>query len=240
MCTPCTAVTTPIFGLAIWASSAISPPAYMPISSTAARWSGPEAQERQRQPDLVVEVALVAQRPVRRRRARPRRPPSSTSWRCCPVTPTTSGSNRDRQPAAIAPSATRPSGNGQDGHVAEGVEHGLGDGSRDDEGGRAGDGGVGEEAVAVGALAGQRDEQLAGRDEPRVDGGPADRPRAGAQQAAAGQASEVVGGEEGLSRFRGSGRPRWAAAGPRRSRPQVWHRARSSPRPAPITGRPAR
>ena len=49
-------------GRAIRARSAISPPTYMPISRTAASCSGPEVEHGQRQADLVVPVALGAQR----------------------------------------------------------------------------------------------------------------------------------------------------------------------------------
>ena len=78
-----TAVTTPIDGRAIAARSAISPDTYMPISRTAASCSGPEAQERQRQADLVVLVALALERPHGPHRGPSRPPPSSRSWRCC-------------------------------------------------------------------------------------------------------------------------------------------------------------
>ena len=60
-----TAVTTPIDGRPMAARSAISPPTYMPISRTAASCSGPRRRSGQRQADLVVLVALAAQRPER-------------------------------------------------------------------------------------------------------------------------------------------------------------------------------
>ena len=48
--------------------------------------------------------------------------------------------------------------------------------------------------VAVGPLAGQRDEQVARADRAGVDGAAADGPVGAGQQPAAGQADEVVGG----------------------------------------------
>ena len=49
--------------------------------------------------------------------------------------------------------------------------------------------------MAVRPLAGQRDEQAARRDEPRIDGAAADRAIGAGQEAAAGQRGELVGGE---------------------------------------------
>ena len=90
-----------------------------------------------------------------------------------PVTPTTSGSNRRRQPAASAPSAARRVGHADDRHVAE--RAGIGGRSGDEECRRAGGDRLGEEGVPVGPLTGQRHEELAGRDHARIDGGATDR-----------------------------------------------------------------
>ena len=53
-------VTTPTVGWQSAASAAISPRAFVPSSSTARLVLGPEAQQRQRQPPLVVEAAARA------------------------------------------------------------------------------------------------------------------------------------------------------------------------------------
>ena len=82
-----------------------------------------------------------------------------------PVIPTTSGVNRRRHRAPSAPSAAQPVGHLDDGHVAERLERAGVERPADDE--RRGPGGdrPAQELVAVRALAGQRDEHLAGLDQ---------------------------------------------------------------------------
>ncbi len=99
-----TAVTTPIRGRAIRASSAISPPTYIPISRTAASCSGPSRRSVSGRPTSL--FWLPSLRSVRKRPARTAAMASLVEvLAMLPVTPTTSGSNRRRQPAASAPSA---------------------------------------------------------------------------------------------------------------------------------------
>ncbi len=99
-----TAVTTPIDGMAIAASSAISPPTYIPISRTAASCSGPSRMRVSGSP-----ISLFMLPSVRSvRRAAPRTAAAASFVEVLamlPVTPTTSGVNRRRHPAATAPSA---------------------------------------------------------------------------------------------------------------------------------------
>ena len=103
-----TAVTTPILGRAIRASSAISPPTYMPISRTAASCSGRSRRTVSGRPISL--FWLPSLRRVRKRRARTAAIASLVDvLAMLPVTPTTRGSNCCRQPAATPPSAARPS-----------------------------------------------------------------------------------------------------------------------------------
>ena len=107
-CTAWTAVTTPIDGRAIAARSAISPDTYMPISSTAASSSGPSRSSVSGNPISLFWLPSV----LSVRRAAPRTVATASFvevFAMLPVIPTTSGSNRRRQPAATAPRAARPS-----------------------------------------------------------------------------------------------------------------------------------
>ncbi len=106
--TGCTAVTTPIRGRPMRASSAISPPTYMPISRTAASCSGPSRSTVSGSPISLFWFPSL--RSVRKPRARTAAIASLVDvLAMLPVTPTTTGSNRCRQPAARAPSAASPS-----------------------------------------------------------------------------------------------------------------------------------
>ena len=137
-------------------------------------------------PDLVVLVALVAQRPEAPRRGPPRSPPWSRSWRCSrsrrrPAGRTGGASRRRSAPSAASGSATRttvtsPSVGRVGDRAASTTRAAAPRGDR-----------VGEERVAVGPLAGQGDEQLARLDQPRVDGGAADRSVGPGEEPAAGQ-----------------------------------------------------
>ena len=116
-----------------------------------------------------------------------------------PVMPMTSGSNRRRHAAATACSARSGSGTSTIDDVAQRVEGRLARSRHRAAGRPAGaaapaDGRGGEEAVAVGALAGQRDEQHAGLDQPGVDGAAADRAVAVPDERAAGRGDEVCRG----------------------------------------------
>ena len=155
---------------------------------------GPETQQRERQPDLVVLVALTPERleslgedarsGLFRRglgdaagdpddeRGEPRAPAGSHRVECRKAVP-----HQD------------------DCHVAEPLErHGIGR-PGDDESCRSGGRGVGEEAVAVGPLAGERDEEIAGHDESRVDRPAPDRPVSRAEEASTGQPCDLGRGE---------------------------------------------
>ena len=104
-----TAVTTPIAGFAIAARSAISPPTYMPISSTAASCSGPNRRTVSGSPISLFWLPSL----LSVRRAVPRTAAIASLvdvLAMLPVTPTTTGSKRRRQPAATAPRAAAPSG----------------------------------------------------------------------------------------------------------------------------------
>ena len=107
------------------ARSAISPPTYMPISRTAASVAGPRRSSGQRQADLVVLVALVAQRPAVGPPGRPRPPPWSRSWRCCRSRPRRAGRTdaASRPPSRPAPRRGRPTRTTRDraGRVERGV-----------------------------------------------------------------------------------------------------------------------
>ena len=184
-----TAVTTPIDGCAIAARSAISPETYIPISSTAASCSGPRRISVSGSPTSLFWLPSV----LSVRRAAPRTVATASLvdvLAMLPVIPTTSGSNRRRQPAATAPRATSASATRTIGDVAE--TPGLLDLAGDQHGRGPTPDGVVQVQVAVGALARQRDEQLTGCDQPRIDGGASDRPIRPCQQPAAGQADEVI------------------------------------------------
>ena len=103
-CTGCTAVTIPIDGRPIAASSRISPPTYIPISRTAAPCSGPSRRTVRGRPTSLFWLPSV--RSVTNRRSRT---PATASFvevfAMLPVIPTTSGANRARQAAATACSA---------------------------------------------------------------------------------------------------------------------------------------
>ena len=103
-----TAVTTPMDGRAMAARSAISPPMYIPISRTAASCSGPSSRSVRGRPISL--FWFPALRSVRKRRPRTAATASFVEvLAMLPVIPTTSGSNRRRQPAATAPRAAIPS-----------------------------------------------------------------------------------------------------------------------------------
>ena len=96
-----TAVTTPIFGRAMAASWAISPPTYIPISSTAASCSGPIRSTVSGRPISL--LALPSLFRVTNRSARTAAMASLVEvLAMLPVTPTTSGEKRRRQAAATA------------------------------------------------------------------------------------------------------------------------------------------
>ena len=141
-----------------------------------------------------------------------------------PVTPTTSGSKRDRQPVATAAERGDAVADPDDRDVAEGGrvdrraghEHGRG----------AAADGVGQVVVAVGAFPGQGHEQAVRADQPGVDGGAPDRARRAVEQPAAGQADQVVGAS-GRARSAPVPRPAPRSAIRRRSRRPVWHGHRS-------------
>ena len=176
---------------------------YIPISRTAASCSGPRRMSVSGRPTSL--FWLPSLRNVRKRRARTAATASLVEvLAMLPVTPTTSGSNRRRQPAAIAPRAL--SGSATRTTVTSPSALGSGIGPRDDERGRSPGDRVGQVGVAVGPLAGECHEHLAGRDQSGVDRGTADGSVGSGEQAAAGQAHQVVGGEGGprnLTRCRG-------------------------------------
>ena len=107
-CTAWTAVTTPIEGRPIRARSAISPPTYMPISRTAASCSGPSFNTVSGSPTSLFWLPSFLS--VRKRVPRTVAIASLADvLAMLPVTPTTSGSKRVRQPAATAWSAASAS-----------------------------------------------------------------------------------------------------------------------------------
>ena len=110
-----------------------------------------------------------------------------------PVIPTTSGSNRRRQPAATAPSAAMPSATRIT--VTSPSAAGSAGGRVTSSAAAPAATASSEVVVAVGALAGQRDEEVARADHARIHGAAADGPVGAGQEPAAGQAGEVVGGE---------------------------------------------
>ena len=96
-----TAVTIPIDGCPIAASSRISPPVYMPISRTAASCPGPRSSTVSGIPTSLFRLPSV--RSVANRRSRT---PATASFvdvlAMLPVTPMTSGEKRRRHAAAVA------------------------------------------------------------------------------------------------------------------------------------------
>ena len=189
-----------------------------------------EPQQRQRQADLVVLVALASQRREPARRGRPRWPPWWTSWRCSRSRPRRAagtGAASRRRPRRAPPARRRrgrPSGR-------RGAA-GSGDGPGDQQGGGAPGDRLADERVTVGPLTRQRDEQLARPDQARVDGGAADGSVGAGEQPAAGKAGQVVGAERRQDRPP----PAPGSTDRRRSREPVSHRA-----PSPIRRRrPAR
>ena len=194
---------------------------------------GAEPQERQRQADLVVLVALGAQRSERRTEDGG----DGLLGRGLGDAPRDAHHQRiEARPPAGGDRGQRdePIRHAEHGHVAECVEDRLPDRSADDERGRAREGGVGQEAVAVGSLAGKGNEELAVAHEPGVDGGAANRSAAGAQEAPAGEPAQVVGGEGGSVGSRGLG------AGARRLRPLDGHGPKCGTGPAPASRAGAR
>ena len=108
-CTPRTAVTTPMVGpgeRGEVGDIALHVHAHLQHRRLG---RGGQAQQGQRQADLVVLVALVGQHLARRAQHGGDRPPWSRSWPREPVTPTTSGWKRARHAAATRPSAATPS-----------------------------------------------------------------------------------------------------------------------------------
>ena len=156
---------------------------------------GAQPQERERQADLVVPVALAPERreaPAEDRRDRFLRGRLGDAAR---------DPDDERSEAPAPRRGQRPEGeqavaHEDDGHVAERFDRGGVEWPAHDErpGPRAG--GAFEEGVPVGALARQGHEGLPGLDLARVDGPAADRPTARAQEAAARDAGDI-GGREG-------------------------------------------
>ena len=95
-----------------------------------------------------------------------------------PVTPTTSGENRPRQAAGHGLETQQRVGHGHDGNIRQlghghlDVEAGRPVGLAHKERSRPGRDGFAQEALAVGCLAWQGDEDVAGRNCARVDGCP--------------------------------------------------------------------
>ena len=190
-----TAVTIPIDGCPIAASSRISPPVYMPISSTAASWAGPRSSTVSGMP-----TSLLRLPSVRKVANRCSRTPATASFvdvlAMLPVTPMTSGEKRRRHAAAVAcrprsvsgtsTTVTSPSASsgGSSGQRLAAHEQRRGTG-RD---------GLAQVPVAVRPLAGQRDEQGVARHEAGVDGAAADRAVAAPEEAPARRPDEVLGG----------------------------------------------
>ena len=181
-----------------------------PSRGPRASCSGPEPQHGQRQADLVVLVALGAQRREARARAPPRRPPWSRSWRCCPVMPTTSGSNRARQAAAIACErrAAGPARGRRSTSPSASGRLGAAPAAADEQRRRAAPRRRRRGSDGRRCARRQRDEQLARLDQPRVDGAAADRAIAGPQERAAGR-----GGRGPRRESAGAGRRDVDAAG---------------------------
>ena len=189
-----TAVTTPIRGWAIRARSAISPPTYMPISRTAASCSGPSRRTVSGRPTSL--FWLPSLRSVRNRLREDRRdgllgrglgdaPGHPDDERAEPAPP--AGRHRAERRQRVRDAHDRD--------VAE--DRRVGDGPGHDDGRRAALDRVGHEGVPVDVLAGQGHEQLAGLDQARIDGGAADGVVGAGEEPAAGQAGQVVGGEDG-------------------------------------------
>ena len=157
---------------------------------------GTEPQDRQRQPDLVVQVALVAER--RHRGAEDRRDRFLRGGL----------GDRARDPddqrieAGPPRACDRLQGakrvvDQHDRRVATGEVAGSGR-TGDEHAGRACRDGRPHELVAVGALARQGDEQVAGLDDPGVDGSAADRSAGSSDEGPAGDRHQLVGGQSGI------------------------------------------
>ncbi len=210
------AVTMPISGRPIAARSRISPPTYMPISRTAAACSGPSRSTVSGRPTSLFWLPSVRERdqPLLQhagdgllRRGLGDAPGDPDDQRIEPEAP--GGRHGLQRPQRLVDEDDR--------HVAQRVEGRLA-GFRirqpaDQQRRGAGLGGRGEEAVTVGALARQRDEQHPGLHQPGVDGAAADRAIAVPDERAAGCGDEIRRGQ------RGERRPS--------SRGRVSHRARS-------------
>ncbi len=205
-----TAVTIPTEGSPIAARSRISPPTYMPISSTAAPCSGPRRRTVSGRPTSLFWLPSV--RSVANRRSST---PATASLvevlAMLPVIPTTSGSNRRRHAAATACSARSGSATRTIVTSPSAVVRRLaGRAVRvppDDQGRGARGDRVGEEPCAVGALAGEGDEQVVPLDEPGVDGGAADRAVTRAHERAPTGRDHELGRRSGLA-VRGRSRAR--------------------------------
>ena len=198
-----TAVTTPIRGRAMRASSAISPPTYIPISRTAASCSGPIRSSVSGRPTSL--FWLPSLRSVRKRADRTAAIASLVDvLAMLPVTPD------DERVEPAAPAGRQRAERRErlrdpdDGDVAE--RRRVRDGPGHEQGRSTTRHRVAEERVAVDVLAGQRHEHLARLDEPRVDRGAADGSIGPGEEPPAGEAGQVVGGEggrRGLPRNRG-------------------------------------
>ena len=205
-----TAVTTPIDGRAMRARSAISPPTYMPISSTAAPCSGPRSSTVSGRPTSLLRLPSVRRVVNRRDRTAAiasldrrlgdaaRHPDDE---RLEPAAPAGRHGAEGRQAV----------GDTDDRDVARGIRRRDGT-SHEDGGGPARDGVV-DVVVAVGALARQRHEQAPRRDEAGVHRGSPDRSIGPCHEPAAGQADQLVGRQRRAGRARAAG-----AAGRCRSR----------------------
>ena len=146
---------------------------------------GAEVQHRQRQPDLIVPVALRSQgrepagedrRDGLFRRGLRDAPGHADDERREPATP----ARRDGRPEAVH--------DPDDGDVDTRLRHGPG---HQDRGGAAFDG-IGDVGVTVGPLTGQGHEQAARDDQARIDGCVADGSGGPGEEPAAGQADQVV------------------------------------------------
>ena len=163
---------------------------------------GPEAQEGEREPDLVVRVPLALQgrkragqhgcRRILRRRLG-EAPGDSHHQRVEPGPP--GGADRlEAQERVRHP---------DDGHVPEGLERGGVQRTAHQEGCRSGAHRLGEEAVPVGSLAGQGDEEVARLHRARVHRAAANRAAGVAEQRPAGRRHEVGGTQRGIGRRQG-------------------------------------
>ena len=147
-----------------------------------------EAEDRQRQADLVVLVALAAQGPEADGEDRADR----LLGRCLGDAP--GDSHRERVEAAAPAARDRPErvDRPADSHDADLAEHlGRQAGPADQDGGRPVRDRLGEVLVAVGPLAGQGHEEVAGQHPAGVDGRAADRPAGIVDETAATQPGEL-------------------------------------------------